>query len=138
MGLILDSSILIEAERAKSSVRELLINIFEKFGSQDIALSAMSVMELAHGYSRASSQERMIARRNFLDEFLAAVPAYPMTASVARRAGEIDGKNRKAGTSIPTSDLIIGVTALELGFAVATHNIRDFQLIPGLTVNKYG
>jgi predicted nucleic acid-binding protein len=29
-------------------------------------------------------------------------------------------------------DLIIGATALHLGFDVATLNVRDFQRIPGL------
>jgi predicted nucleic acid-binding protein len=31
-------------------------------------------------------------------------------------------------------DLIIGATALELGYAVATSNLRDFQRIPGLRI----
>ena len=38
------------------------------------------------------------------------------------------------GTRIPLSDLLIGVSALELGYGVATANVRHFQLIPGLNV----
>jgi predicted nucleic acid-binding protein len=34
-------------------------------------------------------------------------------------------------------DLLIGATALELGYAVATHNSRHFELIPGLTVRTF-
>jgi predicted nucleic acid-binding protein len=33
------------------------------------------------------------------------------------------------------SDLLIGVTALELGFKNATANEQHFQLIPGLEVH---
>jgi predicted nucleic acid-binding protein len=31
-------------------------------------------------------------------------------------------------------DLLIGVTALELGYSVGTANLRDFQRVPGLSV----
>ena len=31
-------------------------------------------------------------------------------------------------------DLLIGATALHLGYEVATLNLRDFQRIPGLSV----
>ena len=35
---------------------------------------------------------------------------------------------------IAIEDLVIGATALHLGFDVATLNVRHFQVIPGLTV----
>jgi predicted nucleic acid-binding protein len=35
---------------------------------------------------------------------------------------------------IPLSDLLIGASALELGYGVGTANVRHFQLIPGLNV----
>jgi predicted nucleic acid-binding protein len=31
-------------------------------------------------------------------------------------------------------DLLIAATALQLGFGVATGNVRHFQVVPGLTV----
>jgi predicted nucleic acid-binding protein len=37
---------------------------------------------------------------------------------------------------VPFEDLLIGVTALELGFDVLTENVGDFEMIPGLTVKK--
>jgi predicted nucleic acid-binding protein len=38
------------------------------------------------------------------------------------------------GINLPLADLIIGATAVELGYAVATGNLRDFKRIPGLRV----
>jgi predicted nucleic acid-binding protein len=35
---------------------------------------------------------------------------------------------------IPLSDLLIGASALELGYSVGTASFRHFQLIPGLNV----
>ena len=70
----------------------------------------------------------------FSTTFFAAVPAYPLTFEIARRAGRIDGESRREGITIPFQDLVIGVTAPGFGYAVATGNIRHFQLIPGLAV----
>jgi predicted nucleic acid-binding protein len=39
--------------------------------------------------------------------------------------------------TIPFADLLIGVTALELGFSVLTVNLRHFRLIPGLKVEQF-
>ena len=62
------------------------------------------------------------------------MPPVPVTLAAALRAGRIDGENHAKGISIPLSDLLIGVTALELDYAVVTHNIRHFRLIPNLPV----
>jgi predicted nucleic acid-binding protein len=35
---------------------------------------------------------------------------------------------------LPLADLLIGITALELDYGVATANLRHFQKIAGLTV----
>jgi predicted nucleic acid-binding protein len=73
-------------------------------------------------------------RRRFLNDVFAAVPAYPLTFEIARRAGRIDGESRQQGITIPFQDLVIGVTALGFDYAVATANIRHFQLIRSLAV----
>jgi predicted nucleic acid-binding protein len=62
------------------------------------------------------------------------MPIHPVTVSVALRAGQIDGENQARGTRLPLSNLLIGVTALELGYSVATANVRHFRLIPDLSV----
>jgi tRNA(fMet)-specific endonuclease VapC len=48
--------------------------------------------------------------------------------------GEIDGEQQSQGIVIPFGDLLIGATALSLGFSMLTANLRHFQKIPGLTV----
>jgi tRNA(fMet)-specific endonuclease VapC len=63
-----------------------------------------------------------------------ALPSHPVSASLAVRAGEIDGENHARGVRLPLSDLLIGITAMELGYSVMTANVRHFQMIPGLNV----
>ena len=40
------------------------------------------------------------------------------------------------GTRIALADLLIGATALELGYAVLTGNLRHFRMIPNLVVKQ--
>jgi predicted nucleic acid-binding protein len=54
--------------------------------------------------------------------------------SFSRPFGQIDGETQAKGIRLPLSDLLIGVTALELGYSVATGNLRHFEMIPGLSV----
>jgi predicted nucleic acid-binding protein len=63
-----------------------------------------------------------------------ALPIHPVTVPIALRVGQVDGENQAKGVRLPLADLLIGVTALELGFTVATGNLRHFQRIPGLSV----
>jgi predicted nucleic acid-binding protein len=96
----------------------------------------VTLIELAHGAVRADSLERKSKREKFIEELLAAMPFYPVTAPIALRAGQLDGENQAGGVKVPLADLLIGVTALELGYGIATANFRHFQQIPGLSVNK--
>jgi predicted nucleic acid-binding protein len=46
-------------------------------------------------------------------------------------------KGQAKGIRLPLSDLLIGVRALELGYSVATGNLRHFKMIPGLSVVQF-
>ena len=60
------------------------------------------------------------------------------TCILYERDGAAGRENRwraaKAGVTIPFADLLIGATALEVGYSLLTLNVRHFQLIPGLSV----
>jgi predicted nucleic acid-binding protein len=116
------------------NARALLETIEAQTGDDEIAVSAVTLMELMHGVVRANMPERHRKRQRFLNELLLAVPAHGVTPPVALRAGRIDGQSQAKGVVIPLSDLLIGSTALELGYAVATHNLRHFRMIPNLTL----
>lgn len=59
-----------------------------------------------------------------------------MTFDIARLAARIGGESQRKGVAIPFQDLVIGVTALQFNYAVATLNVRHFQMIPGLVVKS--
>ena len=137
MGLILDSSVLITAERQGQNARQMLAAISSQVGNTEIAISVVTLIELAHGAARADTPQRKAKRQQFIQELLTALPIHPVTVSVALRNGQIDSENQAKGVRLPLSDLLIGVTALELGYSVATGNLRHFQLIPGLSVVQF-
>jgi predicted nucleic acid-binding protein len=134
MGVILDSSALIAGERKGGTAAELPTRLRLQLGPGAIAISTVSVIELEHGIWRAKESAQAEHRRRFLDDVFAVVPAYPLTFEIARRAGRIDGESKSKGLVIPFQDLIIGVTALEFDYAVATLNVQHFRMIPDLVV----
>jgi predicted nucleic acid-binding protein len=134
MGLILDSSAFVAAERQGKNARQALATISATTGDVEVGISVLTLMELAHGVARANTPERQDTRQRFVDELTMALPVHPITSSVALRAGRLDGEAQARGIRVPLSDLLIGVTALELGYGVGTANVRHFGLVPGLSV----
>ena len=132
LGVILDSSIMIEAERQRLDVAGFLKLVTERIGEREAALCSISVAELAHGVHRAGTPERRQARRAFLDDLKATVVIYPITSDTAELVGKIHAETSQTGIAIPFDDLLIGACALERGYAIATRNQRHFQKIPGL------
>ena len=136
MGIVLDSTILIAAERSGRNARSVIAHVLANLGDTEATLSIITVIELAHGIERANSTARQIERERFLNELLNEISVEPITIPIGFRAGKIDGALQAKGQSIALGDLLIGTTALELGYAVVTHNVRHFQTIPGLEVKQ--
>ena len=134
MGLILDSSVVIDAERRGETVVRLIERVVSISGDQEAALSAVGLTELVHGLHRANTPALRLRRQAFLDELLADMVVYPYTREAALVAGRVDAEQRSRGVVIPYPDLLIGATALTLGFSVLTANLRHFQQLPGLSV----
>lgn len=134
MGLILDSSVAIAAERRGDSVQALLERVLDTTGDQEAALSAAGVVELVHGIHRANTAERRARREAFVEDLLATVVVYPLTTDIARLAGRLDAEQQGRGIVIPFADLLIGTTALSLGYSLLTTNLRHFERIPGLAL----
>ncbi len=134
MGLILDSSVVIAAERRGDSVPQLLRQVAAIVGDQYAVLSSVGLTELAHAVYRAQTPVARERRENFLGQLLLDMEVVPYTKDTALLAGRLDGEQRARGVTIPSVDLMIGATALEHGYSVATINLRHFQLIPGLNV----
>ncbi len=136
MGVLLDSTVLIAAERAGKNPRKVIEEITAAVGDTEATLSVVTVVELAHGIERANTVERRTAREGFLNELLREISPEPVTVAIAFRAGRLDGGMQARGMRIALGDLLIGATALELGYGLITHNVRHFRMIPDLLVTQ--
>ncbi len=130
MGIIMDSSILIEAERGTFNV-DKFINGREE---EPFGMSVITVAELLHGVHRADSSVRSIKRSAYVEKIIELFPVYPFDISASRIYAALWAMLRKEGLQIGAHDLIIGSTALALGFSVATFNKKHFDKIEGLRV----
>ena len=134
MGLILDSSVIIAAERGGETVAQILEHIRRVLGEIELGLSVVTVAELIHGAYRAKTESDRQRRLAFVEELCRDVPVYPVTLEIAQLAGRIEAEQEVKGVRVAFEDLLIGVTALHLGWSVATLNVRHFELIPSLSL----
>lgn len=114
MGLIIDTSAIIELERSRRSWEPL----FGTAGDEDVFLAAIGWGELVAGVHLADSVPRALKRRERLDRLRAQVPILPFTAEIAELWAELFAELQKAGTPIPANDLCIASTAIVHGHAI--------------------
>jgi tRNA(fMet)-specific endonuclease VapC len=135
LGLLIDSTILMHAERRRQTPAGLVAGLMERWGDVELGISVMSAGELFHGCWRADTAARRASREEFVEAVLAAIPVVPITLEIARVSGEIDARLSGAGRRIPTSDLLIASTALARGDEIVTGNKRHFDRVPELIVH---
>ncbi|MEP6716858.1 MAG: PIN domain-containing protein [Terriglobia bacterium] len=132
LGLVLDSSVLIAAERRKLTAVQAIETVQQAIGDAPVVLSVITIAEIGHGIYRANTPEVRRRRRAFLDDLKATVPIYPLTEFTAEIVARIGAEQAARGINLALGDLMIGACALELGYAIGTGNTRDFNRIPGL------
>ena len=97
LGLVLDSSIIIEAERKGQTVEQLLEYVKESAGEVEILICSVTVAELVHGVYRANTLDIRDRRRAFIDELKRNVPVHPVTEVTAEIIGRISGEHAAKG-----------------------------------------
>lgn len=128
MGLIIDTNVLIRAERSRTSID---FRQWEEHG--DVFISAITCSELLVGVHKADTIERRIKRGAFVEAILEALPVLVFDKEVARVHAQLMAAFPKAMT-VGAHDLIIGATAIKHGFPVLTANAEEFSRMAGLTV----
>ena len=100
----------------------------------DVCISAISLAELEYGVAKSSRKE---ANRRMLDAFLEDLPVLPFENEPARDYGDIKVGLFGAGTPIGPLDLLIAAHARALGVTLVTNNRREFDRVPGLSVENW-
>ena len=88
---------------------------------------------MASNEQRAPQKKRTDDSRTFLSPFKIA----PFDSRCAEHYGRIRATLASKGKTIVPNDLLIAATALANGAVLVTRNAREFQRVPGLTVEVW-
>ena len=132
MGVLIDSTVLVDMERKAGEVSSLIRGREE----EEAYVSVISASELLHGVHRLTGARR--ARTEVLVErLLARLPAIPFDLGAARVHATLSADLRVRGTPVGAHDLLIAATAVLIDYQVATRDLRSFPRIRGLRVLRW-
>lgn len=126
--LILDTSILIEAERGEGELLESLDDV------DDVAISALTVAELRVGVRLTKGRRQRSEHELFVASVLDAISVESYDLEVAAAHAELLAHVRRAGAPRGAHDLIIAATALARDREVVTLDRGGFADLPGVAV----
>lgn len=101
---------------------------------EDQFTSAVTVGELYKGAYRSRQVERHLT--NIEERILPAVTTLPYDVATARVFGRIRAELERAGTILPDADLQIAAIALHHDLELVTGNVRHFERIAGLRLER--
>jgi tRNA(fMet)-specific endonuclease VapC len=105
--------------------------VFDRFlqYAGQLHVTVITMGELYDWALRAhASPKRLLS----IDGLLKEVTVLEVDLTIARKYGELPAGSRDIGQPAPELDLFIGSSALVHGLTLVTHNVQDFNRIPGL------
>ena len=132
MAFLFDTDAISEVLRKRPA--EAYVRWLGTVPREDQFTSAVVVAELykgAFGSERASVHVSNIETRA-----LPSLTILPFDVAVARVYGQIEATLRKGGRPLADADLQIAATALHHGLELVTGNVRHFERVPGLSLNR--
>jgi len=127
---LLDTNTLIYFFKQQGNVSERLLNTTPS----EIAISLLTVYEIEVGLAKSSDPLR---RRNQFEEFLSVVKLIPFDQNEARISAQLRAILEKIGKPIGPIDTLIAGSALAHGATLITHNLSEFERVPGLAVEDW-
>ena len=99
-----------------------------------IAISTVTLAELYAGAYKHSQTNRLLS---LIADLRQEVDMVGFDVPCAEKFGQVRGTLLQQGISVPTTDLMIASSALVHNLALVTHNTKEFQNIPGLTLEDW-
>jgi predicted nucleic acid-binding protein len=119
---VLDTSVAIDHLRGTKPAVDLLTELVEH--GETIAASEVVRFELLAGV-----RDREV---DVLERFFAALSWIAVDEDIARVAGSLARRHRRAHGGIDDADYLIGATALVLDAELLTTNVRHYPMLEGL------
>ena len=128
---LLDTNIRIYAMKGKYPA--LTKKLFAVSPSE-IAVSSITLAVLEYGCAKSKWGSRS---RNVMNMFLSAFALIPFEQIDSVRYGRLRAELEKNGDIIGPYDLQIAAQGLARGLTIVTHNVSEFERVPGLKIEDW-
>ena len=133
MGLIIDTSALVEIERQEADFASAL----EAYAEEAVAIPAIVWAELLAGVRLAETAKVASLRRARLEQLRLHVPLIDFDARIAEHYADIFAECIKSGRMIPQNDMAVAATARCHGYSVLVssndeshfRHVRDLKVV---------
>jgi len=127
--ILLDTDICIEILRKNEKVIKRRENTDE-----EISISFITVGELYYG---AEKSTYAIENKKIIEEFLLTINVINSDNEIMMKFGEIKAELKTTNNQLPDADLLIAATTLTKTDKLVTGNIKHFERIKGLNIEKW-
>ena len=110
-----------------------VLEIFNRHHGR-MAISSITLAELAHGAEKSSDVSRNTA---VVEDFVSRLAVLPYDNKAAWHYGNIRASLEKLGQPIGINDLHIAAQARSNGLTLITNNLREFERVPGLLLENW-
>ncbi len=133
MGILIDTSILIEVERGRLELEAYIRPRQE----EEFFLSVITASELLHAVYRAAQPDIQAKRSAFVEAILLRFPLLQVDLAIARAHAQIWATLAATGAMIGLHDLWLAATCIAHGLTMVTANVREFSRVSGLVVEVW-
>ncbi len=133
MAVLIDATVLIDYERGRIDLARALSGREE----EEFFLSVVTASELLHGVHRAAQGEIRTRRSAFVEAVLDRFPVLPIDMATARVHAQVWADLSASGSAIGVHDLWLAATCLARRLTLVTSNVREFERVPGLSVESW-
>ncbi|MEA1926985.1 MAG: type II toxin-antitoxin system VapC family toxin [Candidatus Auribacterota bacterium] len=134
MGLLIDSNIFIDLERSKADLSDYI----KGRDDEEIFISIISASELLHGVHRANTARIRAKRLAFVEAILRSLPILDLDLAIARSHAQLWSDLESQGLMIGVHDSWLAASCIAHDLTLITGNLREFNRVPGLTVENWG
>ena len=127
---MLDTNALSELVRNPQGTLAQKLNVLEP---DTVCTSIIAACELRFGAQRKGSAP--LTQR--VEQLLQALTVLPLDTPADEHYADIRATLERSGTPIGSHDLFIAAHARSRGMTLLTRNLREFQRVPGLTVEDW-
>lgn len=99
-----------------------------------MAISSITLAELTHG---AEKSDRVTENLEVIDNFCSRLEVLPYGEKAAQHYGAIRAGLEQLGQPIGVNDIHIAGHARSEGLALVTHNVSEFERVPGLELENW-